>query len=91
MPRSSVWTWVMPSDRHRRSARASRRARSAGPGGGIRRPTSGRAVSRSTPVGSPSASRSITPPGGSGIPRETPARASAAELATAMWLQVRVR
>ena len=81
---------VMPSERHSRSARASSRARSAGRDrdqaaderqGGL----------RSTPVGSPAGSRSITPPGGSGMSRETPARASAAELATAMWLQVRVR
>src|SRR3546814_500815 len=42
------------------------------------------AASLSTPVGSPSASRTMLPPGGSGVSRVMPASSSASELASAM-------
>ena len=49
------------------------------------------AVSRSTPVGSPSGPRSISPPGGAAVSRPMPARSSAWLLQTTMCAQVRMR
>src|SRR6202167_96956 len=43
------------------------------------------AASFSTPVGSPATSRTMVPPGGSGVSRVMPASCNACELGSAMW------
>ena len=65
--------------------RAARRAGRAWVGCGRWRATRSMAPSCSVPVGSPSASRTIRPPAGSGVARSIPAIASARELAHATW------
>ena len=57
----------------------------SGVGSGIRARTSPWASSLSTPVGSPPASRTISPPVGSGVPASMPAMARARLLTHRLW------
>jgi hypothetical protein len=65
-------------------AAVSERSLMAAVGSGTTVPTRPMALSFSTPVGSPAASRTISPPSTSAVARSTPAAARAAELASAM-------
>ena len=67
------------------SARTSPASYSSGVGGGTRRLTRAVADSRSSPVGSPRASRSIRPASGSFVARVMPAAARAAEFTQSEW------
>ena len=71
------------------AASASRRSRSSNSGSSG--PTSSLARSSRTPVGSPCASRTIRPPGGSGVSAPIPARSSTEALAQPAWPSTRLR
>ncbi len=79
-PFSSSTLWIPVSPRRCASVCASRMAwsRISEEGSGTALATSSTARSSSRPVGSPAAARTILPPGGSGVSRETRATASAA-------------
>ena len=68
-----------------REQRATASAMTAGRGGGTSEDPRRVADSCSTPVGRPSRSRRITPPGGSAAPSSIPASAIAAWLASSAW------
>ena len=74
---------VIPKLAAERDSASMARAMSPVPGDGMRRLTSPEADSLSRPVGTPPASRSITPRGGSAVAAVTPASFSATELASA--------
>ena len=78
MPRRCRWAWP-------RSMAASH---SAWPGSGARSSTRALAASWRAPVGSPAASRSIRPRGGSGVARVIPASSRARLLTQALWPSV---
>ena len=78
-------TLVTPSEPACSSARVSACARRAGVRGGTTWLTSPMAASLSRPVGLPAASRTMRPPGGSGVAAVTPASFRATEFATAIW------
>ena len=75
--RPQAAAWAIPL----RSARSF----SWGSSFGTSRPTRSMALSFRTPVGSPFASRTTVPPGGSAVSRVTLARRSAIELAQPVW------
>ena len=78
-------TEVTPSDAACASARRAARRRCSWLNGGMIRVTNDSAASLNRPFGSPEASWTIAPPGGSGVLAVTPASRVAAELASAMW------
>ena len=63
------WISVRPNAVRCRPARSTRRSMSAAVAAGTARSSSASAVSRRTPVGCPEASRTMRPPGGSGVAR----------------------
>ena len=78
-------TEVTPRDAACLSARRAALIRCSWLKGGTTLLMMGIAASLNRPVGSPRASRTITPPGGSAVAAVTPASRMAAELASAMW------
>mmetsp|Transcript_2614 Transcript_2614/g.6181 ORF Transcript_2614/g.6181 Transcript_2614/m.6181 type:complete len:298 (+) Transcript_2614:541-1434(+) len=81
------WTCVTPWDRKRSMARSRAALRSSRDGAGSTLCTRNIAESLSSPVGrAPPGARTIAPPGGSAVSAVTPARAMAAELASALCL-----
>ena len=66
-------------------ARSRPASTSASEGGGSAPATREAAASSSTPVGTPAGSRTMRPPGGSGVDAVTPAASSAAELHHTRW------
>ena len=82
---STSWLCTATSPRLRAAvaARCRASASSCRPGGGTASRSSSRADSRITPVGRPTASRSMAPPGGSGVASPIPAACRAALLSTA--------
>jgi hypothetical protein len=81
----ACWTPVRPHAAACTTARVQACSFSNGGGFGTSRSTSDIACSFSAPVGSPAASFTIVPPGGSGVSRVIPARRSAAVFAHAVW------
>src|ERR1700761_8228083 len=76
------WTLVTPREAASSMARSMKRRRCAKSNGGTALSSNASAASLSTPVGSPEASRTMTPPGGSGVLDVMPAAASAFEFAS---------
>ena len=80
------WTDVMPKELASAIARTIAALTSASDGGGACRATKIAAVSRNVPIGSfVVGSRSMRPPGGSGVAAVTSAMANAREFAQPEW------
>ena len=88
MPTAASMHEVIPRDSRSAPAASIEPTSSSTPSFGSTSITRSRPVSARRPVSRPP-SRSISPPGGEGVSSVMPARASAAEFATARWPSVR--